>query len=291
MKTPTLKLKSYISLLSYPPLPVLLIISAIAWLLLWFGGHQHAHHSEQAHSKQDHLKPHQAQEQSLAKFTEQNAHKHHDHNHSPTHLSEKAIHAKSGNMETAHFSPGEIMTIGQLSGWILMVLAMMFPLLHNALRHIWHRSLPRLRVAGCTLFCLSYLALWTVVGYLLHLLLQISQHIAAWKVALCGMIILLLWQASPTKQWALNYCHYTQRLALSGWHYYRGSLSFGLKKGYWCIISCWHLMIFPMLFESFILMFVLMLTVCIWMFIEQHMPPRSPHWSMPFRFKEIIFNG
>lgn len=249
-----MKIRGYIWFLSQPPLPMLLLISTIAWLLLYFGGHEHAVH-----------------QLSVTMQDMPMAHQHHQMHSQPLTPTQDPFYS----------------ALVQLSGWAMMVLAMMFPLLHNAIRHIWQRSLPRLRLFGSMLFCLGYLSLWLMVGLLCNLMLIALQGMPSWQIVVIASAILLLWQASPIKQWGLNYCHYTQRLALSGWRYVYDCLSFGIKKSSWCIISCWHLMVFPMLFDAFWLMFISMLIVCVWMFIEQHLSPRRVTWYVPFRLEYL----
>lgn len=245
-----MNLKSYIWFLSQPPLPVLMLVSTLAWLLLWFGGHDHAAHQMQSATMEQQM---------------------HQHHHSAIQVEPLASPMNTLRSEMA-----------QMSGWAIMMLAMMFPLLHNAIRHIWRRSLPRIRLLGSALFCTGYLAPWLLIGYLCNSLLRFLQDLPS-SQTICGMVLLVVfWQASPWKQWALNYCHYTQRLALSGGAYVYDCMLFGIKKGAWCIASCWHLMLFPMLFNSFILMFAAMFVVCIWMFVEQHMTPRVSKWRLPF---------
>ena len=59
---------------------------------------------------------------------------------------------------------------GLLSGWILMVVAMMAPLLIPALRHVRVRSLQRHRPWAMALVTLGYLLTWVAVGPLLLML-------------------------------------------------------------------------------------------------------------------------
>jgi hypothetical protein len=261
-----MKLNHYLWFFSQPPLPALLMISMLAWFLLWAGGHHQTHpiHQPATITQQHHVAAELSQAQDV----------HH--------------HSEHQVPDATHEVTNEWQMLSHTMGWTLMIFAMMFPLLHNAIRHIWRRSLPRLRFIGTTLFCLVYLALWTVVGLLCNELMSYLQHVANWMVFSCGLIVLLLWQACPIKQWALNYCHYTQRLALSGMAYGLDCCRFALKKSFWCIVSCWHLMVYPMLFESFLLMFVAMMVACVWMFIEQHLSPRPTRWSWPFR-AELAF--
>ncbi|MFC3031179.1 DUF2182 domain-containing protein [Pseudoalteromonas fenneropenaei] len=255
-------LSSYIRFLSQPPLPILLLISAVAWGLLWAGGHNHEAHLNQQSEEVIHQ-----HHQEASAVAEQ-----HNHHHS--------AHVEKAPVEQQLFG---WQVLSQLMGWTLMIVAMMFPLLHNAIRHIWQRSLPRLRFIGVALFCTVYLMLWMTIGVLCNLLLVFVQPVANWLVLSVGLLILLIWQSSPLKQWGLNYCHYTQRLALSGLAYCNDCIRYAVKKSFWCIVSCWHLMVYPMLFDSFSLMFGAMMLVCVWMFIEQHLSPRATHWSWPFR--------
>ena len=163
-----MKLKSYIWFLSQAPLPALLLISAVAWLLLWLGGHQH-------------VAPH------LPAAAAQLMH----HHHQPV---------PQAAPVTAQVDA--LATLAQLSSWALMVLAMMFPLLHNAIRHIWQRSLPRLRLLGSALFCLGYFLLWLLFGYFSNGLLRLGQIQPGWQVAAGMALLAIIWQASPWKQWA-----------------------------------------------------------------------------------------
>lgn len=258
-------------LLSQPPLPLLLLISALAWGLLWAGGHDHHAHPVPP--------PEQVINQAAptAAGDMHAAHRHAGHQH--------AAHQPPHTDEPAKLN-WQLLT--QLLGWMLMVVAMMFPLLHNALRHIWQRSLPRLRPLGVTLFCAVYLLLWAGIGLLCHAVILALQQLPSWQVFSTALLVVLLWQASPLKQRALNYCHYTQRLALTGPAYVYDCCRFALKKSCWCIVSCWHLMLYPMLLPSFSLMFAAMLLVCVWMFIEQHLPPRPPRWCWPFRPEQLL---
>jgi len=63
---------------------------------------------------------------------------------------------------------------------------------------------------------------------------------------------------------------------------------FAVKQSFCCIVSCWHLMVYAMLFEACLLMFVAMMVTCSWILIKQHLSARPTHWSWPFRAELAI---
>ena len=167
-----MKYKSYIWFLSQPPLPALMLVAALAWLLLWFSGNEHAAHQVSSVTMETQLMHHH-----VATLTEQ----------------------LNPPFQTV------LATFEQLSHWAIMILAMMFPLLYSAIRHICQRSLPRLRLLGSVLFCMGYIVLWLLVGYLMNIGLVYTYNIPNWQIAVGAILVVLFWQASPWKQWALNW--------------------------------------------------------------------------------------
>ena len=173
----------------------------------------------------------------------------------------------------------------QLTGWGLMVIAMMLPKLILPIRYIYGRSLKRRRFPSALFFVFGYMTVWMAVGIVmmavmseLHLLMPDSYLPAI------GMgIIAIVWQFSPVKQRCLNRGHDHWTLAAFGWPAYCDPILFGVMHGVWCVGSGWALMLLPMLlpdshnpamvFATFIM-------------LSEHLEhPKAPRWRIDFRGK------
>jgi len=235
-----MKLTGYAWYLFRPPFPSLALVSTIAWLFLMAGAPDHMTHSAATMHATIHADYQMAQESSRA-----------------------------------------LLNGSQMLSWLVMVVAMMFPLLNASIRQIWERSLPRRRSVGISAFLVGYLLVWSIAGILITWLsLQLLQTHIAWLSAGSVLLVTLIWQASPWKQAALNRCHFVHRIAPFGWQYFLACIHYGTRKGFWCVSSCWVLMMLPMVFGPAGL--ALMLFASVWMFFEQLAQPRPPRWRMPF---------
>src|SRR5689334_21239144 len=90
-----------------------------------------------------------------------------------------------------------------LSGWLLMLAAMMPPLVAGPLRHVRERSFASRRVRAMSLFVIGYAAVWMIAGMGLQLMAFAAQW-ATSDARLCFVLsasAAMLWQVSPAKQW------------------------------------------------------------------------------------------
>ncbi|CCE07684.1 Membrane protein, putative (fragment) [Bradyrhizobium sp. STM 3843] len=135
------------------------------------------------------------------------------------------------------------------SGWALMWAAMMLPLIAASLRHVRDRSLARRRTAAMLLFATGHAAVWIIAGMVLQLVaLSALWAVPAPRAWFTGAVLLaLLWQVSPLKQWSLNRCHRRPQLAAFGWRADRDALCFGLGNAIACVGACWALMLVMLL--------------------------------------------
>lgn len=175
------------------------------------------------------------------------------------------------------FSPLQVTT-----GWMLMLLAMMTPLLARPLRHVWNGSLTSRRVRAIAWFVLAYLFAWLLVAQLLSMLalaLYAVEVAIGVPTLLSVLLVTLIWQASPAKQYCLNRCHQLQRLSAFGWAADRDALRFGLSTAAWCICTCWALMLLPMVAGS--LHLPLMVLVAAIVIVERLRPARPCRWQWP----------
>jgi hypothetical protein len=172
-----------------------------------------------------------------------------------------------------------------LSGWGLMVVAMMLPKLIIPIQQIYARSFKRCRFLSSLLFVFGYIGVWMLVGIFLiaailglHLLMPNSYFPAI------GLgTIAIVWQFSPVKQRCLNKGHGHQTLAAFGWAANRDALLFGVMHGVWCVGSGWALMLLPMMLPKS--HNIAMIAVTLIMLSEHLEHPQLPRWRMDFRFK------
>ncbi len=173
-----------------------------------------------------------------------------------------------------------------LGDWTLMLLAMMPLLLAHPLEYLWRVSLSRKRWQALCLFVVGFGSVWTLAGVGL-LAVAVSTRVLLGvepSMALVGgLLICLLWQASPAKQRSLNHCHHQPRISVFGSAFLKDCLKYGVVSGAWCVGSCWALMLLPMLAEQGHL--ALMLLTMAWMVLERLQRNREPQWGWPFRLR------
>jgi predicted metal-binding membrane protein len=172
-----------------------------------------------------------------------------------------------------------------LTGWGLMVIAMMFPKLIFPIRFIYARSLKRRRFGSALLFVFGYVGVWMVVGlFMILAILGLSLIMPkSYLPSIAVGIIALIWQFSPIKQRCLNRGHDHWVLAAFGWAANRDALLFGIMHGVWCVGSGWALMLFPMLLpmgHNFA-----MIAVTFIMLGEHLEHPKLPRWCLGLRGK------
>lgn len=171
--------------------------------------------------------------------------------------------------------------IGDLAvSWALMVAAMMLPTLCDALGHIRMRSIQRLRPRVEILVIAGYVAVWMFAGVVLlgvALTLMLAQPNSPGPFFL-AIALAFLWQVSSWKQNALNRCHRRPVVAAFGPAAYRDALMLGFAQGFWCLASCWALMLMGLLAPSH--HFAVMVLVALFIWAERLEPPRPPFWQL-----------
>jgi predicted metal-binding membrane protein len=164
------------------------------------------------------------------------------------------------------------------AGWMLMLVAMMAPVLILPIRYLRVRSFTHRRARSTALFVLGYAAPWMVVGGALlamELLLQIVVPRSSWP-PIAVLLLALVWQFSPLKQHSLNRCHAHTELAAFGAAADRDAVRFGIVHGLWCAVSCWALMLFPMLLPEGHM--IAMAGVTLFVACERLEQPSQPCW-------------
>lgn len=191
--------------------------------------------------------------------------------------------------------PGPVTALA--SGWVLMLLAMMSPMLVPPIYHIRISSFTRRRARATALFVAGYGGVWLAAGVVLLALELAAQRLmphSSYLPAVFMGLVAVGWQASPFKQRCLNQCHRHPPLAAFGAAADWDALRMGLTHGRWCTGSCWAAMLFAMLLPHAHL--VGMAAVSALMFCERLDPPRKATWQWrgfgtAFRYLSLRLRG
>lgn len=174
---------------------------------------------------------------------------------------------------------------GLMLGWILMVLAMMLPKLISPIEHIYENSLKRKRFSSSLLFIIGYVLIWTIVGFLINLIIvTLNNNMpGSYIPSLVIGSIALVWQFSPIKQRFLNLGHNHRAVKAFGWSASTDAFTFGIEHGIWCFGSGWALMWFPMLLPQG---HNLAMLLVMFIMVSEHMErPQIPRWRFDLRLK------
>jgi predicted metal-binding membrane protein len=199
-----------------------------------------------------------------------------------------AYHAAvDAGLPASHASTGNV--AGLLTGWALMLTAMMAPLLIPALRHVRARSLRSRRWRAVSLVTVAHAAVWTVAGIVLLTAASALRSVTGQPdlAVLLGLVAALTWQLSPLKQYCLNrHCAHPP-ISSFGSAADRDALRFGGTHAAWCLGSCWALMLVSLLAPAWHV--AVMLVVSVWMWVEPLDRPERPTWRvrLPLRFLRI----
>jgi predicted metal-binding membrane protein len=176
------------------------------------------------------------------------------------------------------------------SGWALMIVAMMLPLVIAPLRHVRDRSFARRRMRAMLIFVAGYLAVWMAAG----IGLQAMALAARWAVPaplLClgvAAAVAMGWQVSPAKQWCLNRCHRRPHLAAFGAAADRDAFDFGLTNGASCVAACWALMLLTLVVERGHLLGMVAVTLFVLAERLENPAPLAWRWCGPGKALPIV---
>jgi predicted metal-binding membrane protein len=134
--------------------------------------------------------------------------------------------------------------------WLVMVIAMMFPLLVDHIRNTAARSLWYRRHRAVGLFLTGYVAPWLVFGIAASAMLSVLEaqsRLDPPLLSALGFGLALIWQVTPARRRAVLSCHRTRPISPTGWRADRDCLRYGSSVGASCLFSCWALMLACML--------------------------------------------
>jgi predicted metal-binding membrane protein len=185
------------------------------------------------------------------------------------------------------FSHQQGLNVQWLSGWLIMVVAMMMPPALPFLQAM-QRLTHELTRGGAMVASAAavFIATWTLAGLGLVTTGKLcASGLAAipWLVdrpaVVSGFAALLVgaYQLSPLKQACLTACRSPVALMLVAWneeHPWRSALAIGVRYAAVCIGCCWTLMLLTLVVGAFVL--PLMVGVSVIMLLERLLPSVRP---------------
>jgi predicted metal-binding membrane protein len=134
------------------------------------------------------------------------------------------------------------------AGSTLMLVAMMAPALIAPILHVRLQSFRTRRARAVALFVTGYVLVWLPAGALLTAIaLAGTLFMGPLALTTTAVAAAAIWQCSPAKQSCLNRNHAHMALAAFGAAADRDAFRFGVTHAWWCLGSCWALMLVPML--------------------------------------------
>ena len=133
---------------------------------------------------------------------------------------------------------------GEVLWWMVMVIAMMWPLIGGRVRATAVRSFGPRRARAVVVFMFGYVAVWLTAGVIVtFLILCVRSHRSIDATFLFIVFMLAAaWQLTPYKELALRLCHRTIPLSPQGWRADHDCLRYGWIIGGSCLLSCGFLM-------------------------------------------------
>jgi predicted metal-binding membrane protein len=196
--------------------------------------------------------------------------------------------ARSGGMESGPgMYPQEVSFY--VSGWVVMMAAMMFPSVWPTVRlyarmQQGRRERGLAAPAGATMtFVGGYLLTWAAAGLAAFALLAAARSLGveglAWErgghwVAAAVIGLAAAYELTPVKEACLRRCRTPLGFLISAWREGRGgALRMGVGHGGWCVGCCWALM--ATLFALGLMSLAWMLLVAVLIAIEKLLPWRA----------------
>lgn len=175
---------------------------------------------------------------------------------------------------------GDPKVAGALTFWALsMVLAMMAPGLHRPVDHIASQSMPRRTASLVLAFFVVYTVVW--LPAVAVLMLVSGAFLFHWNVGamglLAGLVVWFGWACTPIHQKALNRGHVMRPLRS-----FREAIfdvcRLASQHAGWCIVSCWPMMLLPMLSGGF--SEHVMFATSVGGALMRALPPRTVRWRV-----------
>ncbi|TWJ03200.1 putative metal-binding integral membrane protein DUF2182 [Mucilaginibacter frigoritolerans] len=130
--------------------------------------------------------------------------------------------------------------------WMIMVVAMMFPLLNEPIKHVAFSVKRKDMDLGIGGFLIGYIITWTAVGvmflllsFFLNLIIGDLSHFASALITASGFLLAAVFIWHPGRPIKMTKCGQTAPIRIQGWHLFLDSLFYGVKMGFNCFNTCW----------------------------------------------------
>lgn len=187
-------------------------------------------------------------------------------------------------LKMGDISPGILTTLSNgLLNWVFMVIAMMFPLLNEPIRHVAFSVRRKDRKFGILWFLVGYTIMWTAIGLLFLLLPLFLNMFGSERMPLVmGLVTASFFALAAASVWFPNRpirmtkCGQTMPIRIRGRQLHSDSLVYGLKIGFTCLKLCWAPMAALMLAHHNVLVMYLVTSVLIF---ERYLLPHTSRFS------------
>jgi predicted metal-binding membrane protein len=178
-----------------------------------------------------------------------------------------------GQATTPQFSPAAshflvdltVSIARELPSWSLMIIAMMFPLLNEPVKHVAHSVKGNDRNKAVFYFLSGYSMVWLMFGVSILALLQffgrLDRNWSPWTIVVmrsCGFLLAMGCAWLPSRPVKMAKCSQTAPIRIQGMPLLVDALCYGWKMGRICVNVCWAPMTAMILYgHNAFLMYVL----------------------------------
>jgi hypothetical protein len=163
--------------------------------------------------------------------------------------------------------------------WLAMVLAMAPLLLRAEIGLLRIATVPRRRASALAAFIAGYALPWLLLG-----LVALTAPIPGATMLAGAAVLVLAWQCSPWRQWALNACHARPSLRAFGLAMLADAAHWGGRTGACCVAVCGPAMLLAMSLPAFHA--PAMAAAVLLGLVERRRPPRRPAWRPPLMVRD-----
>jgi len=155
------------------------------------------------------------------------------------------------------------------------------PLLARPVEHLWFGGVAKRRARAVGLFIVAYVAVWMLAGIVLMAsatAIEILGSAAGIPALAVTGFVAFIWQTTPLKQVALNFCHRPPWISPSGMAADRDSLQYGVSIALACVGACWALMLVPLVVHR--LDCLTMAIIAAVLLLERQIEIRPTRWRL-----------
>ena len=181
---------------------------------------------------------------------------------------------------------------GNLIQWFFMIVAMMFPLLNEPVRHVAFSVRRKEKNSAILFFLLGYTLIWSLLGiifliipFFLETFINNKELLVNSLIKAAGFLLAAALVWFPGRPLKMVKCSQVDPIRINGFGLYYDGFVYGFKIGLICLNLCWVPMLALVLaHHNFILMFL----VTIVLIFERYM---LPHTSKLTSYNWLLLAG